>query len=376
MSETLALARELIARRSITPEDGGCQELLAARLRPLGFRFEPLASGGVTNLWARRGTASPLVCFAGHTDVVPTGPLDRWLSDPFAPTERDGKLFGRGAADMKTSLAAIVGGDRGVRRRAPVASRLDRGARHLRRGRRRDGRHGEGRRPPRGARRADRLLRGRRTDVGRPAGRHDQERPPRVALRAAGRQGRAGAYRLSRTSGATRSTSSRRRWRSSRVPPGTTATSTSRRPPGRCRTSTAVPAPRTSFRASSRCCSTSASRPRARPTDCSRASARSSIVTGSSTSSSGRSAASRSSPRAASWSRLWPAPSRKSAGVETEVSTTGGTSDGRFIKRICPQVVEFGPVNTSIHKLNEHVELAAVEPLRQIYQRVLEKLLA
>src|SRR5262245_38508709 len=108
MTDTLALARGLIARRSITPEDGGCQEVLAERLRPLGFRFETLVSQGVTNLWARRGTAAPLVCFAGHTDVVPTGPLDRWLSDPFVPTERDGKLFGRGAADMKTSLAAIV----------------------------------------------------------------------------------------------------------------------------------------------------------------------------------------------------------------------------------------------------------------------------
>jgi succinyl-diaminopimelate desuccinylase len=108
MADTLDLARAMIARRSVTPEDGGCQQLMAERLAPLGFRCEVIESGGVTNLWARRGTARPLVCFAGHTDVVPTGPLDRWHSDPFLPTERDGKLYGRGAADMKSSLAAFV----------------------------------------------------------------------------------------------------------------------------------------------------------------------------------------------------------------------------------------------------------------------------
>ena len=196
MTDTLALARALIARRSVTPEDGGCQEVLAERLRPLGFRLETLVSGGVTNLWARRGTAAPLVCFAGHTDVVPTGPLDRWLSDPFVPTERDGKLFGRGAADMKTSLAAIVVAIEGFVAAHPVPPRLDRHARHLRRGRRRDRRHGESGRPARGARRAHRLLRGRRADLGRTAGRHDQERPPRFALRAARREGAPGAHRL------------------------------------------------------------------------------------------------------------------------------------------------------------------------------------
>ena len=105
---TLALARELIGRRSITPDDAGCQALLAARLAPLGFRCETLASNGVTNLWARRGTAAPLVCFAGHTDVVPSGPVDQWDFDPFSPTERDGFLYGRGAADMKSSIAAFV----------------------------------------------------------------------------------------------------------------------------------------------------------------------------------------------------------------------------------------------------------------------------
>ena len=105
---TLALARELIARRSITPDDAGCQALLTARLAPLGFRCESFVANGVTNLWARRGETHPLVCFAGHTDVVPSGPLDQWQSDPFIATERDGYLYGRGAADMKSSIAAFV----------------------------------------------------------------------------------------------------------------------------------------------------------------------------------------------------------------------------------------------------------------------------
>jgi succinyl-diaminopimelate desuccinylase len=105
---TLELARELIARRSLTPDDAGCQEIIKARLERLGFRCETLSSNGVTNLWARRGKARPSVCLAGHTDVVPTGPLDAWSSDPFTPTIRNGSLYGRGAADMKSSLAAFV----------------------------------------------------------------------------------------------------------------------------------------------------------------------------------------------------------------------------------------------------------------------------
>jgi succinyl-diaminopimelate desuccinylase len=104
----LELAKELIARRSVTPEDGGCQELLAKRLTRAGFKCEPMKFGDVDNLWARRGSASPVVCFAGHTDVVPTGPLAEWHSDPFVPTIREGKLYGRGAADMKSSIAAFV----------------------------------------------------------------------------------------------------------------------------------------------------------------------------------------------------------------------------------------------------------------------------
>jgi succinyl-diaminopimelate desuccinylase len=104
----LALACELIARRSVTPDDAGCQQLLADRLARLDFAGETLTSGGVTNTWLRRGTGAPLFCFAGHTDVVPPGPLDAWHSDPFAPSIRDGWLYGRGAADMKASIAAFV----------------------------------------------------------------------------------------------------------------------------------------------------------------------------------------------------------------------------------------------------------------------------
>ena len=108
MDATLALALELIRRPSITPDDAGCQEALIARLAALGFRVERLRFGEVDNLWARYGDAEPLFAFAGHTDVVPPGPLEQWQSPPFAPEIRDGWLYGRGAADMKGSLAAMI----------------------------------------------------------------------------------------------------------------------------------------------------------------------------------------------------------------------------------------------------------------------------
>jgi len=108
VSNTLKLTKELIACCSLTPDDAGCQAILAERLRHAGFRLEKLHHNGVDNLWARRGDSKPLVCFAGHTDVVPSGPMEQWVSNPFTPTVREGMLFGRGAADMKTSLAAFV----------------------------------------------------------------------------------------------------------------------------------------------------------------------------------------------------------------------------------------------------------------------------
>lgn len=108
MSATLDLLIDLISRPSLTPHDAGCQQTIAARLQLIGFSIEHLRFGEVDNLWARRGTQGPLFAFAGHTDVVPAGPLDQWHSAPFEPTIRDGYLYGRGAADMKGGIAAMV----------------------------------------------------------------------------------------------------------------------------------------------------------------------------------------------------------------------------------------------------------------------------
>ena len=108
LSPTLSLACELISRNSTTPDDAGCQQLMGERLEAVGFTLEPMRFGEVDNLWARRGSDGPVLCFAGHTDVVPTGPTEHWEQPPFEPAIRDGMLYGRGAADMKGSLAAMV----------------------------------------------------------------------------------------------------------------------------------------------------------------------------------------------------------------------------------------------------------------------------
>jgi len=108
MSTTLELAIDLISRPSVTPEDAGCQAVMMERLAALGFDNEPMPFGEVDNFWSRRGTSGPVFCFAGHTDVVPAGPIEAWGSDPFRPEIRDGMLYGRGAADMKGSLAAML----------------------------------------------------------------------------------------------------------------------------------------------------------------------------------------------------------------------------------------------------------------------------
>lgn len=108
MHPAIALLKDLVRRPSVTPDDAGCQEMLVQRLRPLGFECETMQFGEVTNLWARRGAGSPVLCFAGHTDVVPPGDTTEWLTDPFDPVEKDGHVYGRGSADMKSGLAAMI----------------------------------------------------------------------------------------------------------------------------------------------------------------------------------------------------------------------------------------------------------------------------
>jgi succinyl-diaminopimelate desuccinylase len=375
MTDTLALARELIARRSITPEDGGCQELLAARLRPLGFRLEPLVSGGVTNLWARRGTASPLVCFAGHTDVVPTGPLDRWLSDPFAPTERDGKLFGRGAADMKTSLAAIVVAIEGFVAAHPshrgsiavlatsdeegvatdgtvkVIDRLEARGEHI-----------------------DYCVVGEPTSVDRLGDMIKNGRRGSLSgrLLVRGVQGHIAYPHLSRNPihelAPALAELARTVWDNGNesFPPTTWQVSNLHGGTGATNVIPGELEMLFNFRFST-ASTADGLRSRVREVlDRHRLEYELEWTLGG-------------EPFLTPRGDLVEAVAgaiKEVTGVAAEVSTTGGTSDGRFIRRICPQVIEFGPVNTSIHKLNEHVELAAVEPLRRIYQRVLEKLLA
>ena len=123
MSATLELCKALIACPSVTPDDAGCQDLLCAELEQLGFRIERLPFGDVSNFWARIGNTEPVLCFAGHTDVVPGGDAAQWATDPFLATEEAGRLYGRGTADMKGSLAAMVSACRCIQRtRVPSPS--------------------------------------------------------------------------------------------------------------------------------------------------------------------------------------------------------------------------------------------------------------
>jgi len=372
---TLRLARELISRRSVTPEDGGCQELLAERLARLGFAIERVRRGEVTNLWARRGDARPLLCFVGHTDVVPTGPIEKWASDPFVPTERGGKLFGRGAADMKTSIAAFVVAVEGFLARhssprgsiallitsdeeGPAIDGTSKVVELLKsRGERIDYcLVGE---PTCVSRLGDTIKNGRRGSLsgtlrvrgvqGHVAYPHLAKNPVHIAVPAltelaATEWDRGNEYFPPTT------------WQISNIHGGTGAANVI---PGEVeilfnfRFSTASPPEALKARVGSildrhgldyeldwSLSGTPYLTPRGRLVE------------------------------------TLSAAIRDVTGATPEVSTTGGTSDGRFVAEFCPEVVEFGPVNASIHKLNEHVDLSAIESLREIYQNLLRRLLA
>jgi succinyl-diaminopimelate desuccinylase len=378
--KTLYLTEQLIARRSVTPDDGGCQDVLRERLAPLGFACETIASGPesfrVTNLWAKRPSSradAPTLVFAGHTDVVPTGPLEQWTSDPFVPAHRDGKLYGRGAADMKTSIAAftvaveeflaahadpsfsiallVTSDEEGpsVDGTAVVCKVLEQ------RGERLDWCIvGE---PSSVDRLGDMVKNGRRGSLGgkltvRGVQGHIAypqlvKNPIHLVLPAlqelvAHEWDRGNAYfpptsfQVSNIHGGTGATN---------VVPGTVVIdfnfrfSTDWTPD---RLQAAVGEVLTRHGLDHSLDWTLSGLPFLTTPGALVDAVRQAI--------------------------------HAETGVDTELSTTGGTSDGRFISRICPQVVEFGPVNATIHKIDEHVRVSDIEPLKNIYRRTLELL--
>ncbi|HEX5390335.1 MAG TPA: succinyl-diaminopimelate desuccinylase [Burkholderiaceae bacterium] len=385
--ETLRLAEALIARPSVTPLDAGCQALITERLRPLGFECETLESGPadfrVTNLWAKRtgrpvaGQAAPLLVFAGHTDVVPTGPLAQWGSDPFVPTHRDGKLYGRGASDMKTSLAAMVVAVEEFLVNHPdpalgIAFLLTSDEE----GPANDGTVivcealkargekldycivGE---PTSVERVGDMVKNGRRGTMsgkltvkgiqGHIAYPHLAKNPihllaPALAELVATVWDNGNdffpptSWQVSNIHGGTGA---------SNVIPGTVVVdfnfrfSTESTPEGLQQRVQGILArhglqPGDGYDLAW----TLGGRPFLTPPGTLVDAVRDAI--------------------------------RLETGLETELSTTGGTSDGRFIAQICPQVIELGPTNATIHKIDECVPVAEIEPLKNIYRRVLEKL--
>ena len=376
MSRVRALAEALIRQRSVTPDDHGCQKLVAERLAPLGFACETIESNGVTNLWAvRRGRApGPTLAFAGHTDVVPTGPLDQWTSDPFVPTVRDGRLYGRGAADMKSSIAAFV---------VAVEELLESGADHVGRiallltsdeeGPATDGTvkvveqlDGRGERldfcivgePTSVERLGDMVKNGRRGSLsgrlvvagvqGHIAYPHLARNPihllaPALAELVATEWDRGNEY-FPPTS-----------WQVSNIQAGAGATNVI---PGRITLDF-------NFRFST---ASSVESLKQRLTAVLDAHGLDYTLDWSLSGMPFLTAR-------GTLSEALAAAIRAETGLDAELSTTGGTSDGRFIARICPQVIEFGPPNASIHKVDEHVELAVLEPLKNIYRRTIAGLL-
>ena len=380
MNDALRLAEELISRPSITPDDAGCQALIAARLEPLGFECEHLDFGPVdskvSNLWAlRRGRRDgPVVVLAGHTDVVPTGPLANWSSDPFVPSHRDGHLYGRGAADMKTSVAAmVVAAEEFVRRNTDFAGTVALLITSDEEGAAVDG-----------TVRVVELLRerGQRIDaciVGEPTSvaalgdtiKNGRRGTLSGKLKVKGVQGHIAYPQLARN------------------PMHDFAPAMAELVAMRWDEGNAF-FPPTSWQISNMHAGTGAGN----------------VIPGElvvdfnfrfSTESTPQSLQARLGDvldkHGVQHELMWTlggepfltTPGALSqalcdaieaeCGRRPELSTTGGTSDGRFIARICPQVVEFGPINASIHQVDERVAVASIEPLTNIYRRALEALL-
>ncbi|MBI5658509.1 MAG: succinyl-diaminopimelate desuccinylase [Nitrosomonadales bacterium] len=374
MSATLQLAKDLIARRSLTPRDEGCLTLIGARLEALGFGLERTHCGGVDNLWARRGNCGPIVCFAGHTDVVPTGPLDQWDSDPFAPAVRDGILYGRGAADMKGSLAAFVTSiEKFVAKHPGHAGSIALLLTSDEEGAAVDGTvrvvealQARGERldycivgePTSVAATGDTIKNGRRGSLsgaltvkgvqGHIAYPHLTRNPihlsaPAIAEMAATMWDQGNEYFPPTT------------WQISNIHGGTGAANIVPGTVGiefnfRFSTASTVDSLKAKVHAildrhglNYELAWMLAAKPYL--------TARGDLVDAAS------------------------AAVKQVTGIEAVLSTSGGTSDGRFIAGICPQVIELGPLNATIHKINECVAVADLDVLSEVYFLTLEKLL-
>ncbi len=371
---TLDLAHELIARRSVTPQNAGCLELVEARLKPLGFRCERFSANGVDNLWARRGGQAPLLCFAGHVDVVPTGPLEHWASDPFAPAIRDGMLYGRGASDMKTSIAAFVTAIEGFVAEHPrhagsiavlftsdeegpavdgtvkvVQALKDRGEKldycivgeptcverlgdMIKNGRR-------------GSLSGNLVVKGVQGHVAYP---HLAKNPvhefgPALAELAQTKWDDGNEFFPPTT------------WQISNLNAGTGANNVI---PGEMHV-------KFNFRFST------ASTLESLQTRVVGILDRHGLKYDLEWRYDGRPFLTKPGDLVEAVGRAI----KTVTGIETKISTTGGTSDGRFLADICPQVIEFGPTNATIHKVNECIRVDEIEPLRRIYQQTLVNLL-
>ncbi len=374
MRKTLALAQELIALSSLTPQDKGCQQRLIEQLSPLGFACETLQSLDVTNLWARKGATQPLVVFAGHTDVVPTGPVEQWQSHPFVPTQRDGKLFGRGAADMKTSIAAfIVATEEFVTAHPDHKGSIGFLITSDEEGPSTDGTiivcnmlkaRGE---------QIDYCIVGEPTSTGELGDTVKNGRRGSMSgkLTIKGIQGHIAYPQLAKN------------------PIHLAAPALTELVAEHWDEGNAYYLP-TSFQISNVHSGTGANN----------------VIPGDividfnfrfSTASTAEGLQERVheilnrheldydlrwtisgqpflTPRGVLSDALCDA-IKAETGIDADLSTTGGTSDGRFIAQICPQVIEFGPPNGSIHKIDEHIELRFIDPLKNIYRRTLENLL-
>jgi succinyl-diaminopimelate desuccinylase len=373
VSETLALAQELIRRKSITPADEGCQQLIIERLVPLGFKPEALVRGAVQNLLIRHGQGSPSVVLAGHTDVVPPGPLDKWDTDPFQPVVREGMLFGRGAADMKTSIAAFVtAAERFVRahpdhpgsvgllitsdEEGPSVDGTVRVVEEMqRRGERIDFCIvGE---PSSVERFGDTIKNGRRGSLtgrlwvqgiqGHVAYPHRVKNPvhlaaPAIAQLAATEWDRGNQY----------------------FPPTTFQVSNIHAGTGAQNITPGVLQVDFNFRFSTE------STPDSLKAGVNAILQQHGLEYSIDWTLGGKPFITPRGKLVDTLTRVV----REVAGVTPEINCTGGTSDGRFIIDICDEVAEFGPMNRSIHKVNEAVSVEEMEPLAQVYLRAFEEL--